>query len=82
VCTYSGARVGELTQLRVLEQRVCGPCPRITPDEGTVKTGKARTNTSPFSRDGPCGISRNARTMGIPMKPDADSDLKPDSVPI
>jgi hypothetical protein len=23
-----------------------------------------------------------ARLLGIPMKPDADSDLKPDSVPI
>jgi hypothetical protein len=39
------ARVGELTQLRVqdIEQRACGPVLRITPDAGTVKTGKART---------------------------------------
>jgi integrase len=45
LCAYSGARVGELTQLRVqdIEQRACGPVLRITPDAGTVKTGKART---------------------------------------
>ena len=44
LCAYSGARVGELTQLRVqdIEQRACGPVLRITPDAGTVKTGKAR----------------------------------------
>jgi integrase len=45
LCAYSGARVGELTQLRVqdIELRTCGPVLRITPDAGTVKTGKART---------------------------------------
>jgi len=38
-----GAR-RELTQLRAqdIEQRTCGPILRITPDAGTVKTGKAR----------------------------------------
>jgi integrase len=45
LCAYSGARVGELTQLRVqdIEQRTCGPVLRITPDAGPVKTDKART---------------------------------------
>lgn len=45
LCAYTGARVGELTQLRVqdIEQRICGPVLRITPDAGTVKTDKART---------------------------------------
>jgi integrase len=45
LCAYTGARVGELTQLRVqdTELRACGPVLRITPDAGTVKTGKART---------------------------------------
>jgi hypothetical protein len=45
LCAYTGARVGELTQLRVqdIEQRTCGPVLRITPDAGTVKTDKART---------------------------------------
>jgi len=42
---YTGARVGELAQLRTqdIERRDCGPVLRITPDAGTVKTGKART---------------------------------------
>jgi integrase len=44
LCAYTGARVGELTQLRVqdIEMRACGPVLCITPDAGTVKTGKAR----------------------------------------
>src|SRR5262249_55234644 len=42
---YTGARAGEITQLRVqdIEQRTCGPVLPSTPDAGTVKTGKART---------------------------------------
>jgi integrase len=41
---YTGARAGEITQLRVqdIEQRTCGPVLRITPDAGTVKTRKVR----------------------------------------
>jgi integrase len=45
VCAYTGARPGEITQLRgvdVIEQNG-EPAIRITPDAGTVKTGKART---------------------------------------
>jgi integrase len=42
---YTGARVGELTQLRAqdIERRACGPVLLITPDAGTVKTDEART---------------------------------------
>jgi hypothetical protein len=45
LCAYSGARVGELIQLRgqEIEQRAGDHVLRITPDAGTVKTGKART---------------------------------------
>jgi integrase len=42
---YTGARGGEITQLRVqdIEQhRACGPVLLITPDAGSVKTDKAR----------------------------------------
>jgi integrase len=42
---YTGARGGEITQLRVqdIEQhRACGPALLITPDAGTQKTDKAR----------------------------------------
>jgi integrase len=41
---YTGARVRELTQLRAqdIEQRPCGPVLLITPEAGTVKTGKVR----------------------------------------
>jgi integrase len=44
MCAYTGARVGELTQLRVqdIEKRACGSVLLITPDAGTVKTGRAR----------------------------------------
>jgi integrase len=54
VCAYTGARVGEITQLRVLdiERRPSDPkgplggadypVLRITPDAGTVKTSKVR----------------------------------------
>jgi integrase len=55
LCAYTGARVGELTQLRVQDVE-CRPSDprgplagaeypvlRITPEAGTVKTGKART---------------------------------------
>ncbi|MHC2086172.1 DUF6538 domain-containing protein [Methylobacterium sp. CM6244] len=44
LCAYSGARVGEITQLRrkdVLEQGGV-PYLRITPEAGTVKTGQFR----------------------------------------
>jgi integrase len=42
---YTGARVGELTQLRAqdVEQRAYGAVLRLTPDAGTTKTDKART---------------------------------------
>lgn len=44
ICAYTGARVGEITQLRredlVTELGI--PCLRITPEGGTVKTGKYR----------------------------------------
>jgi integrase len=43
---YTGARGGEVTQLRaedVVEVEGVGPCLRITPEAGTVKTGQART---------------------------------------
>jgi integrase len=55
LCAYTGARVGELTQLRVQDVECRSSDPRgplggdeypvlrITPDAGTVKTGKART---------------------------------------
>jgi integrase len=44
VLAYTGARVGEITQLRAqdIEQRNCGPVLRITPDAGPVKTDKVR----------------------------------------
>lgn len=54
LCAYTGARVGELTQCRAgdvewrpSDQRALEgaeyPVLRITPEAGTVKTGKART---------------------------------------
>lgn len=45
LCAYSGARVGEITQLRGVDvgQRGDFHAMRITPDAGTTKTGKART---------------------------------------
>jgi integrase len=41
---YTGARPGEITQLRVqdIEMQACGPVLRITPDAGPVKTRKVR----------------------------------------
>jgi integrase len=44
LCAYTGARGGEITQLRVqdIEQRTCGPVLHITPEAGTTKTGNAR----------------------------------------
>jgi integrase len=45
LCAYTGARVGEITQLRgvdVIEQEGVNVI-RITPDAGTVKTGMGRT---------------------------------------
>ena len=44
LCSYTGARVGEITQLRkedVIEQDGA-PALRITPEAGTVKSGRAR----------------------------------------
>jgi integrase len=45
MCAYTGARVGELTQLRVqdIEKRGSDYVVRITPAAGTVKTDTART---------------------------------------
>jgi integrase len=45
LCAYSGARVGEIAQLRGVDvvQRGDFHAMRITPDAGTTKTGKART---------------------------------------
>jgi integrase len=49
LCAYTGARVGELTQLRAGDvQARQGPAGsiwvlRLTPDAGTIKTGRART---------------------------------------
>jgi hypothetical protein len=45
LCSYSGARAGEMTQLRGedIEQRGDMWVMRIRPDAGTVKTGQART---------------------------------------
>jgi integrase len=44
LCAYTGARVGELTQLRVqdIEHRACGHVLCITPEAGPVKTDTAR----------------------------------------
>jgi integrase len=44
LCAYTGARVGEITQLRAqdIQQRACGPVLCLTPDAGTTKTGDAR----------------------------------------
>jgi integrase len=44
LAAYTGARVGELTQLRMqdIEHRPCGYVLRITPEAGTVKTNKVR----------------------------------------
>ena len=44
LCAYSGARVGEITQLRRQDVRHEGDVPlfRITPDAGTVKTKRFR----------------------------------------
>jgi integrase len=45
LCAYSGARVGEMTQLRGVDVVQQGNCyaMRITPEAGTVKTKKAHT---------------------------------------
>jgi integrase len=45
LCAYSGARCGELTQLRGTDIERHGPlvAMRITPDAGTTKTNKPRT---------------------------------------
>jgi integrase len=45
LCAYSGARAGEITQLRGIdiERRGDFHVMRIRPDAGTVKTGEART---------------------------------------
>jgi integrase len=44
LCAYTGARVGELTQLRAgdVDCRECGHVLRLTPEAGTIKTGKVR----------------------------------------
>jgi len=44
LCAYSGARAGEITQLRGADVITEGiPAIKITPEAGTVKTGKPRT---------------------------------------
>jgi integrase len=44
LCAYSGARAGEITQLRGsdIEQRGSFHVMKLTPDAGTIKTGQAR----------------------------------------
>lgn len=44
LCAYSGARPGEITQLRGrdIDQRAGSYIMKLTPDAGTVKTGKTR----------------------------------------
>ena len=45
ILAYTGARSGEITQLRVQDielHRACGPVLLITPDAGSVKTDEAR----------------------------------------
>jgi integrase len=45
LCAYSGARPGEMTQLRGQDIERRGPIHvmKLTPEAGTIKTGKART---------------------------------------
>lgn len=45
ICAYTGARAGEITQLRVMDvlQREEGYFLRLTPSAGKIKTRKART---------------------------------------
>jgi integrase len=45
LCAYSGARPGEITQLRGQDIERRGPihAMKLTPEAGTIKTGKART---------------------------------------
>jgi integrase len=45
LCAYSGARPGEITQLRGQDIERRGPIHvmKLTPEAGTIKTGKART---------------------------------------
>src|SRR5262249_31894609 len=45
LAAYSGARIGELTQLRGVDVTERGGIPaiKISPEAGTTKTGKART---------------------------------------
>jgi integrase len=42
LCAYTGARVGEVTQLRTQDIDPVRKTVRITPEAGTVKTGKVR----------------------------------------
>jgi len=73
LCAYTGARVGELTQCRAgdVECRPSDPkgpfegaeypVLRITPEAGTVKTGKGPHSPypSPFGRDGSAPLRRD-----------------------
>jgi len=45
LCAYSGARAGEITQLRGVDLERRGDCHvmRLLPDAGSIKTGEART---------------------------------------
>jgi integrase len=45
ICAYSGARAGEITQLRGIDiqKRECDYFARLTPSAGKIKTRKART---------------------------------------
>lgn len=45
ICAYSGARAGEITQLRGIDIQQRGDCyfARLTPSAGKIKTRKART---------------------------------------
>jgi len=45
LCAYSGARPGEITQLRGMDIELRGQIHvmKLTPEAGTIKTGKART---------------------------------------
>jgi integrase len=43
LCAYTGARVGEMTQLRAMDIREDGGVWIITPEAGSVKTGAARS---------------------------------------
>jgi len=83
LCAYTGARVGEITQLRAMDIRQDGDVwiIHITPEAGSVKTGKARSVPihSHLIEQGILALAKQGDTSPLFYREGAGNEINPAS---